>query len=218
MAGGGAVVSPAPQVRVSPIKSLVLSRGGLSGWAVLQPLFSQLGHDELLIAVMEQIGSSTQATPGQPCGKCCRHRPWAQGHWKYRCSSLYSVVPLSFSGGWGWVWGPGHCTGISPSFSNKFQTGRADFHSPETALALQSPHPSDTPSPMGPSLPFSLLPRSAALCKIIGARKSDPQKLIKIRAMGRAESYYDGCSGNTCPEAEVLWAFVMFASSQGAVQ
>lgn len=25
---------------------------------------------------------------------------WAQGHWKCQCSSLYTVIPLSFSGGW----------------------------------------------------------------------------------------------------------------------
>lgn len=25
---------------------------------------------------------------------------WTQGHWKCQCSSLYPVVPLSFSGEW----------------------------------------------------------------------------------------------------------------------
>lgn len=65
MAWGGAQWFPQPsQSRVSPRKSLVLSRGGLSVWAALQPLGSWLGHDELLIAVLEQIGSGAQATPG----------------------------------------------------------------------------------------------------------------------------------------------------------
>lgn len=134
----------------------------------------------------------------------------AQGHWKCRCSSLYSVVTLSLSREWGWVWGPGDCIGISPSLSisNRFLTGGAGFLSPESALFLQSPHPSDTPSPTGPSLTFSLLPGPEALCKTIGAGKSDLQRLIKIRAVGReAESYNDGCLRNTCPEPEVLWAF-----------
>ena len=60
-----------PQSRVFPGKSLVLSRGGLSDWVLLQPLCSQLGHDELLIVALEQIGSRARATPGQPCGKRC---------------------------------------------------------------------------------------------------------------------------------------------------
>lgn len=42
-----------------------LSRRGVSGCVVLQPLCSQLGHDELLIVVLEQIGSSTQQSPAQ---------------------------------------------------------------------------------------------------------------------------------------------------------
>lgn len=136
--------------------------------------------------------------------------PRAQGHWKCQCSSLYSVVTLSIAGGWGWVWGPGHCMGILPSLSNsnKFLTGTAGFLSPETALSLQSPHSRDTPSLPGPSLTFSLLPGPAALCKTVGTGKSDLARLIKIRAMGReAESYSDGCLQNTGPETEVLWAF-----------
>lgn len=177
-------------------------------------LFSQLGHDELLIVVLEQIGSSAQATPGRSAAGLrlgSREALWqmllaptwrAQGHWKCQCSSL-SVVPQPLWQTGTWALHRDLC-----QFFQKFQAGRAGFHSPETALSLQSPRPSDTPAPMGPSLPFSLLPAPAALCGTISAGKSDLQRLIKIKAMGReAESYNDGCSQNSCPEAEVLWAF-----------
>lgn len=75
-----------------------------------------------------------------------------------------------------WRMGLGLCIGIYPSFSNKFQTGAAGCHSPETAL---SPHPSNIPTPLGFSLTSSLLLGPAVLCKTISAGKPDLQKLIK---------------------------------------
>lgn len=59
------MVSPAPPKWGFLRKSLVLSRGVLSWLGDTTAALFTLGHGELLIAVLQQIGSSVQMTPGR---------------------------------------------------------------------------------------------------------------------------------------------------------